>query len=101
MTIEKFLQDFQDLLQCDEPVVMDTLLEDIAEWDSLAVMSCIAYLEKKFSMTTTVDSYKKLRTVADIAALTKGAGSNVVKSLKAISSVVFPAVGVSGVAATV
>lgn len=73
VTIENFLKDFQNLLQCDEPVSMDTLLEDIAEWDSLAVMTCIAYLEKKFGITTTVASYKKLRAVADIAALANGA----------------------------
>ncbi len=41
MTIEKFLEDFQDLLQRDDPITMDTPLRDMEEWDSLAVMSCI------------------------------------------------------------
>jgi acyl carrier protein len=73
MTIAKFLEDFQELLQCDDPVAMATPLQAMAEWDSLAVMSCIAYLDKTFGVKTTVASYKKLRTVADVAALAGGA----------------------------
>jgi len=73
MTAEKFLQDFQDLLQRDDPVTMSTLLRDMEEWDSLAVMACIAYLDKKFGVKTTFASYRELRTVDDIAALTGGA----------------------------
>jgi len=73
MTIEKFLEDFQDILQRDEPVAMSSLLRDMEEWDSLAVMSCIAYLDKKFGIKTVFGSYKELQTVADIVALTKGA----------------------------
>jgi acyl carrier protein len=72
MTIEKFLEDFQDILQRDDPVTLHTPLRDMAEWDSLAVMSCIAWLDKKFGVTTTVASYRNLQTVADIAALVKG-----------------------------
>ena len=73
MTTEKFLEDFQDLLQRADPVTMDSRLEDMEEWDSLAVMACIAYLDKKFGVKTTFASYQELQTVADIAALTQGA----------------------------
>ena len=73
MTLEKFLKEFQDLLQRDDPVALHTLLRDVEEWDSLAVMACIAYLDKKFGVATTFASYKNLQTVADIAALAKGA----------------------------
>ena len=73
MTTEKFLEDFQDLLQRADPVTMDSRLEDMEEWDSLAVMACIAYLDKKFGVKTTFASYQELLTVADIAALTQGA----------------------------
>ncbi len=61
MTIKKFLEDFQDLLQRDDPITMDTPLRDMEEWDSLAVMSCIAYLDKKFGVKTAFAAYKKLR----------------------------------------
>ena len=73
MTIEQFLEDFQDILQRDDPVTMNTPLQDMVEWDSLAVMSCIAYLDKKFGVKTTVASYRAMQTVADIAALAKEA----------------------------
>ncbi len=72
MTIKKFLEDFQDLLQRDDPITMDTPLRDMEEWDSLAVMSCIAYLDKQFGVKTAVTAYKKLRIVADVAALAQG-----------------------------
>jgi acyl carrier protein len=68
-----FLEELQELLQRDEPIAADTVLQDTAEWDSLAVMSCIAYLDKKFGIRTTFSQYKKLRTVADLIALTGGA----------------------------
>ena len=73
MTIEKFLEDFQEILQRDDPVSLDTLLLDVEEWDSLSIMACIAYLDKKFDIKTTFASYKDLQTVADIIAMTKGA----------------------------
>jgi acyl carrier protein len=67
------LEDFQDILQCDDPVTMSTRLGDMEEWDSLAVMSCITYLDRKFGIKTTFASYKELQTVADIVDLAKGA----------------------------
>jgi acyl carrier protein len=68
-----FLEELQELLQRDEPIAADTVLRDTAEWDSLAVMSCMAYLDKKFGVRTTFNQYKQLRTVADLIALTGGA----------------------------
>jgi acyl carrier protein len=68
-----FLEDLQELLQRDEPIEADAFLLDMAEWDSLAVMSCMAYLDKKFEIKTKFNQYKKLRTVADLIALTNGA----------------------------
>jgi acyl carrier protein len=73
MTIEKFLEDFQDILQRDDPVDMNTRLRDMEEWDSLSVMACIAYLDKKFGVKTTFASYQELQAVADIVDLAGGA----------------------------
>ena len=73
MTVEQFLTDVQDLLQRDDPVTMETPLRDMAEWDSLAVMACIAWLDKQFGVKTTFASYRELRAVDDIVALAGGA----------------------------
>jgi acyl carrier protein len=72
MTAAQFLADFQNLLQCDEAVSMDTPLQSLEEWDSLAVMACIAYLDTKCGVKTSFATYKGLQSVADIAALAKG-----------------------------
>jgi acyl carrier protein len=68
-----FLEELRELLQRDEPIEADAVLWDMAEWDSLAVMSCMAYLDKKFGIKTKFSQYQKLRTVADLIALTGGA----------------------------
>ena len=67
-----FLEELQELLQRDDPIDPDMPLQDMGEWDSLAVMSCIAYFDRKFNVKTTVSHYKKLRTVSDLMALSGG-----------------------------
>jgi acyl carrier protein len=73
MRTADFLLELQELLQCDAALTADTVLTDMEEWDSLAVMSCMAYLDKHFGMKTNIGQYKNVRTVADIIALTGGA----------------------------
>ncbi len=73
MTTAQFLEEFQDVLQREGSITLDSVLSDMEEWDSLAVMACIAYLDKKFKVKTTFKDFKPLQTVADIVALTKGA----------------------------
>ena len=68
-----FLEELQDILQRDEPITPDMALQDIEEWDSLAVMSCMAYFDKHFSVKTKISQYRQLRTVADLMALANGA----------------------------
>ena len=67
-----FLEELQELLQRDDPIAPDMALQDIEEWDSLAVMSCMAYLDKHFSVKTKISQYRQLRTVADLMALAGG-----------------------------
>lgn len=69
MTLAQFLTELQDILQVDEPLTPDTLLINIEEWDSLAVMGCLAYLDRKFGVKTTFAQYQKVRTVADVVAM--------------------------------
>lgn len=68
-----FLEELQELLQRDTPIKPDMALADMAEWDSLAVMSCILYFDKNFKVPTTIAQYKTMRTVSDLIALSNGA----------------------------
>ena len=69
MTLAQFLTDLQDILQRDEALTPDTLLTDVEEWDSLAVMGCLAYFDRKFGVKTTFAQYQQVRTVADVVAM--------------------------------
>ena len=71
MTREEFLTELRDVLQRDDPVSWDMLLDDIDEWDSLAVMGTAAFLHHHFSVRLTLDDFRALRTVADIAEAAK------------------------------
>ena len=68
-----FLEELQELLQRDDPIAPDMLLQDMGEWDSLAVMSCMAYFDRKFNVKTKISQYQQLRTVSDLIALAGGA----------------------------
>ena len=69
MTLAQFLTDLQDILQRDEPLTPNTVLTDVEEWDSLAVMGCLAYFDRKFGVKTTFAQYQQVRTVADVVAM--------------------------------
>ena len=67
MTETEFLKEFQDVLQTEEDISMDTVLDDLDEWDSLAVVSTMAFLESSFNVKTSMTDYKNMITVADVA----------------------------------
>jgi len=69
MLKSEFLEELQDLLQRNDPIALDMTLNDIAEWDSLAIMSCMAYFDKKFNLKTKISQYEKLNTISDLLAL--------------------------------
>ncbi len=67
MTNEEFLSKMQDVLQTEEELKLDTVLDDLAEWDSLSVMATMAFLDKDFGVKTTMKDYKNVKTIGDIA----------------------------------
>lgn len=67
MTNEEFLTEMQDVLQTEEDLSMDTVLDDLSEWDSLSIMATMAFLEKAFGVKTTMKDYKEMKTIGDIA----------------------------------
>jgi acyl carrier protein len=55
------------MLQRDASLTLDMQLSSIAEWDSLAAMILMAFLQSQFSLRLPLDEIRKMRTVADIA----------------------------------
>lgn len=72
--IEKLAR-FTDTIECEHPehVKPDTVLKDIDEWDSMAMISVITMLATKFKRTLTYDELKGLVHVSDVLALMEDA----------------------------
>lgn len=68
MTKEEFLIQMQDVLQTDAELSMETVLDELDEWDSLAMMATMAFLDKNFGIKSKIADIKVLKTVGDIAA---------------------------------
>ena len=67
MTKDEFLAEMQDVLQTDDTLTMETALDDLAEWDSLAIMATMAFLDRNFGVKLRLTDFKELATVGDIA----------------------------------
>lgn len=67
MNRDEFLEKMQDVLQMEDELTFDTILEDLEEWDSLAMMAVTAFLDKNFNLKLTFDDFKNFKTVEDIA----------------------------------
>jgi len=78
MKKEAFLVEFQDLLGCEDPIGLNDTLADLEEWDSLAMMSVIAWFDKHISITLSFTQLRGLQTVVDVIALSKNTGKEIV-----------------------
>lgn len=67
MNKEQFLEEMVEVLQTEDEITMDTVLEDLEEWDSLSIMSTMAFLDKNFGVKTNMVDYKNMTTIGDIA----------------------------------
>ena len=68
MTRDEFIVEMQDVLQTDEQLTVETVLADLVEWDSLAVMATMAFLDRNFGVKLSIADIKELNTIGDIAA---------------------------------
>lgn len=68
MTKQEFLNELKNMLETDQEITESTLLEDLDEWDSLAMMSLATFFDENFSIKTKMDQMNKFKTVSDIIA---------------------------------
>ena len=66
MNKKEFLKKFQDILQTDVELSPDTCLLDLEEWDSLATISTIAFLDSNFGLKISVEEVQDFNTITDI-----------------------------------
>ena len=67
MTKDDFLSEMQDVLQTDTELKEETMLEELDEWDSLAMMATMAFLDRNFGVKVGLKDFKEMVTVGDIA----------------------------------
>ena len=67
MTREEFMAEMQDVLQTEDTLTGETVLASLQEWDSLAIMATMAFLDRKFGVKLKLTDFKDLNTVGDIA----------------------------------
>jgi acyl carrier protein len=64
---------FQELVECMEiePVDIDeeTVFRELEDFDSMAVMSIVAFADEKFGETLTAEQLKEMKTVRDLMEL--------------------------------
>lgn len=66
MTKEEFLEQMQDVLQTDDALTAETVLDDLSEWDSLAMMATMAFLDKNFGVKVGVKDFMYMNTMSDL-----------------------------------
>ena len=67
MSKEEFLVQMQDVLQTETELTMETVLDELDEWDSLSMMATMAFLDKNFGVKLKIADLKTLVTIGDIA----------------------------------
>ena len=65
MEIKELLLEWQDVLQCDVPLDVGTILTDLEEWDSLSQSGIAAFFDRKLKIPLSSDEIAKCRTVRD------------------------------------
>ena len=68
MTKDEFLVQMQDVLQTDDNLTVETVLNDLAEWDSLAMMATMAFLDKNFGVKVGIKDFMEMSTMSDLMA---------------------------------
>lgn len=71
VTADQFIKQFLDAVDFEEPVevALDTKLEDLPEWDSLAALATIVMFDTEHEKVIVGDDLEKCTTVGDVYAL--------------------------------
>ena len=61
-----FVEELIEIMEREEAISEDMLLDDIEEWDSLARITFLSFLEFEFGLTVASDDVKKCIKVSDL-----------------------------------
>lgn len=66
MTRKELLDNLKDVMQRDEEITEDMLLENIQEWDSLAIISILNLYSHLFSISISGNTLKDCKTIKEL-----------------------------------
>jgi len=69
MHLAEFLEELTELLEVEEAVTLDTSFEGMDEYDSLAVMSLIAFIDENFDKTISGEKLSNVKGVKELITL--------------------------------
>ncbi|GHV07012.1 hypothetical protein AGMMS50229_12940 [Campylobacterota bacterium] len=68
MSRDEFFVQLQDILQTESSVSAQTVLSELEEWDSLAKMSILAFMDTDFRVHLSFGDINAFKTAGDLAA---------------------------------
>lgn len=73
MTVEKFLETLEDIMETEEKLTLETNLEDVPEWDSVSMVSFFSFCSVNFPTAKVLpEQIKTAKTVQDLFAIVEG-----------------------------
>lgn len=64
--LNEFLVGVKEALATDVDLNLETVFEDLEEWDSLGIMTTLVFLDKKYGFKATVNELFEYRTVGEL-----------------------------------
>ena len=65
MDTDNLLKELQEVLQRDTPLDENMSISDIDEWDSLGIISVMAFLQDRFDSQISFEEINKFETIQD------------------------------------
>ena len=62
----EFLEKMMDILDCEQEITMDSILDDIEEWDSLSFVSFLAMANASYGKKVIPANVKAAKTIAEL-----------------------------------
>lgn len=66
MNKKQFLQNLQEMLQTETELNGNTVLTNIADWDSLAILTTVTFFDKNFGIILDINDINQCKTIADL-----------------------------------
>ena len=67
---DKLIEEFKDILELeDETIEADSNFRDYDDWDSIAALSVMAYLDSEFNFSIKAEDFKQINTINHLVAL--------------------------------